>query len=62
MMRSITRFGDRMLATLVPQATASACIPPDPWTEHQSPAVCRHCHYNCYGHAICDAWACYTDC
>ncbi|BCJ33461.1 hypothetical protein Athai_09640 [Actinocatenispora thailandica] len=62
-MRSLTRkLGDRLLAAVVPQATASACIPTEYWTEHKSPAVCRHCHNDCTGKSYCDAWACYIDC
>jgi hypothetical protein len=61
-MRLVTRLADRALSLVAPRATASACIPPDPWVQH---CYCKsfvewnkNCSYNCAGTAVCGA--CYS--
>jgi hypothetical protein len=58
-MRVLSRLADRLLEQVVPGAAASACVPADPWCESgpgQDGQLCRHCHYDCWGRAICSAW------
>jgi hypothetical protein len=50
-MRIITRMSDRLLGLVVPEITAGACCPPDPW---QQECYCRNhtvyvknCSYTC---------------
>jgi len=50
-MRMIARMSDLLLGLVVPEITAGACCPPDPW---QQECYCRNhtiyvktCSYNC---------------
>jgi hypothetical protein len=54
----------KTVASVLPQATAGACVPPDQWVSRRTTCngfgyCCdssRACHYSCYGHAICGSW------
>jgi len=51
-------------ASVLPKATAGACIPASPWTSYRTTCgpvgnCCdssRACHYSCHGKAICTGW------
>jgi hypothetical protein len=61
-MRMITRMSDRLLRLVVPEITAGACCPPDPWqqecscTNHTIRA--KSCSYNCGCKVFCGS--CYN--
>ena len=64
-MRFVASIADRMLAMVVPRATAGACCPPDPWKQscgcHSSTHTIwvKNCSYNCACQVFCGT--CYND-
>ncbi|MQY08403.1 hypothetical protein [Actinomadura macrotermitis] len=55
MVKSVLSIGERLLTTVLPGADASACCPPDCWTEAHCAGSCvvscRYC-YNCRCEAV----------
>jgi len=61
-MRMIERMSDRLLGLMVPEITAGACCPPDPWQQEcycRSHAIyAKSCSYNCGCKTFCGS--CYN--
>jgi hypothetical protein len=67
MTRALSLLGDRMLAAVLPRASASACIPNDPYYACKYKSSCSahyttkyHCTNNCAGVEFCSPVGCCT--
>jgi hypothetical protein len=67
MTRALSLLGDRMLAAVLPRASASACIPNDPYYTCKYKSSCDarfytkyYCTNNCTGTEFCNPVGCCT--
>jgi hypothetical protein len=65
MTRALSLLGDRMLAAVLPRASASACIPNDPYYTCKYKSSCSarfttqyYCTNNCTGTEFCNPVGC----
>ena len=66
-MKALGALGDRLLVRVLPERSAAACWPSDPWVEcdYEPGSYCalnfagsgtvNTCHFTCYGHAVCQS-------